>query len=487
MKKAWLLLIPVLMAVCFFAGRYFQSRPAAVASNERRILYWVDPMHPAYKSDKPGIAPDCGMQLEPVYADGGNSASTAALPAGAVTVTPEQRQMIGVRVEPVALRSGSRTLRLLGRVVPDEEHTYRVTAGADGFIDQVLHNPSGTMVKKGERLATFNSPDIVTAQQALLQGIYVSPGNRNEYANESDWRVQTGRLAANRLRALGVGEVQVQRMLSTRTLAETIDIVSPADGWVLARNINPGQRSEKGAEFYRIADLSRVGVLADVFESEARYLRPGAAATVRLPGDSRPLTARVSAALPQFDPTTRTMKVRLELQNPGLRLRPEMFVDVELEVKTPSGLSIPADALLDSGMSRRVFVELGDGAFEPRPVEVGERVGGEVQVVKGLKAGERIVTSGAFLIDSESRLRISVAPVSAHDHDHAAELKPASAAGQVKDPRCGMIIDAAQARASGLTLKYQDADYYFCSKSCKDEFQKEPDKYLAASHRGMGP
>lgn len=486
MRKASLLVVLVLMVLCFAAGRYFSSKSAPPAAGERRVLYWVDPMHPAYKSDKPGIAPDCGMQLEPVYADGAGAAAHANLPPGAVSVTPEQQQLIGVRIEPVADSSGSRTLRMLGRVVPDEEHTYRVIAGADGFIDKTFPFPSGTVVKKGDRLATFNSPDIVAAEQTLLQGVYVAPGNRNEYANETDWRVQAGRIAANRLRALGVGEAQVQKMLAMRQVAETIDIVSPADGWILARNISPGQRCEKGAELYRIADLSRVWILADVFEAEARYLHPGATATVRVPGDSRPLRAQVSQALPQFDPNTRTMKVRLEIANPGLRLRPEMFVDLELSAKAPAGISVPLDALLDSGLTKRVFVDLGNGYFEPRAVETGERLGGQVQILKGLAAGERIVTSGAFMIDSESRLK-NPGAAAAHVHDHAAELKTASAsAGQAKDPRCGMTVEPAKATAAGLTFTYKGAAYYFCSKSCKDEFQQDPGKYLASSHTGMG-
>ncbi len=492
MRKVWLLVILVLMFFCFLGGRYFSSRPASPAAGERRVLYWVDPMHPAYKSDKPGIAPDCGMQLEPVYADGvGPSAAASNLPPGTVSVTPEQQQLIGVRIEPVSNQAGSRTVRLLGRVVPDEEHTYRVTAGADGFIDKVFANPTGTMVKKGDRLATFNSPDIVAAEQTFLQGVYIAPGNRNEYANESDWRVQTGRIAANRLRALGVSEAQVQKMLTTRTIVETIDIAAPADGWVLTRNISSGQRCEKGAELYRIADLSRVWILADVFESEARYFRPGVMAAVRLPGDSKPLNARVSEALPQFDPNTRTMKVRLELANPGLRLRPEMFVDIEIAVKNPSGLSIPMEALIDSGLTKRVFVDLGNGYFEPRAVEVGQRMGGQVQIRKGLNADERIVTSGSFLIDSESRLKNPIAaPTPAHTHDHEAEMKPAAIAGQVpgqvKDPRCGITVDPVKARADGLTMSYKGMDYYFSSTSCKDDFQKSPEKYLASSHSGMG-
>jgi membrane fusion protein, copper/silver efflux system len=158
-------------------------------------------------------------------------------------------------------------------------------------------------------------------------------------------------------------------------------------------------------ELYRIADLSHVWVLADIYEDEAQYFVPGAAARVMLPGQNKSLAAKVSDVLPQIDPTTRTLKLRLEVDNPQFALRPDMFVDVQLRVPAPHGLSVPSEALVDSGMRKQVFVELSDGVFQPREVQTGARFGDHIQILKGLKEGESVVTSGTFLIDSESRLK----------------------------------------------------------------------------------
>jgi Cu(I)/Ag(I) efflux system membrane fusion protein len=211
-------------------------------------------------------------------------------------------------------------------------------------------------------------------------------------------------------------------MKRTREMPEAIQIVAPADGLVLARNIWPGQRFERGAEWYRIADLRHAWILADVFEQEAPHLRPGTQATVSLPGQSTGIGARVASVLPQFDGTTRTLKVRLEADNPHYGLRPDMFVDVDLKITVPSSITVPADAVLDSGVATTVFVERGNGQFEQRPVETGWRLGDRIEIVKGLEHGERVVAAGTFLLDSESRMRKGGASAQAgHDHgSHAA-------------------------------------------------------------------
>jgi RND family efflux transporter MFP subunit len=216
---------------------------------------------------------------------------------------------------------------------------------------------------------------------------------------------------------------QLEELKRTREIPETIRIVAPADGLVLARSISPGQRFERGAEWYRIADLRHAWILADVFQHEAPHLRPGTQATVSLPDQRAAIGARVSSVLPQFDGPTRTLKVRLEADNPHYVLRPDMFVDVDLKITLPPAITVPADAVLDSGVATTVFVERGNGTFEQRAVETGWRLGDRVEIVKGLEHGERIVTAGTFLLDSESRMRKGGASAHAgHDHgNHGAK------------------------------------------------------------------
>ncbi len=237
---------------------------------------------------------------------------------------------------------------------------------------------------------------------------------------------------------------------------------SPATGIVVARNIYLGLKFVQGTEFFRIADLRRVWILLDVYENETQYLKPGAKPRVSLASSSTSFEAVVSNVLPLFDPSSRTMKVRLEAENPGYLLRPDMFVDVELPVALEPTLAVPADAILDSGLKKTVFVDRGGGFFEPREIETGRRLGNTVEITKGLSAGERIVVSGTFLIDSESRM----------------ELAAAGMTGDLsQDPVCGRRVSVKKAAEEGRTVVYQGKTYYFCSVECRERFDKEPQKY----------
>ena len=498
MKKARYLSVCVLalMAVSFIAGHYFRQSSGIASASTHRVLYWIDPMHPAYKSDKPGIAPDCGMQLEPVYADGTNAPGTdAASIPGAVHITTEQQQLIGVRVAEVTHAAGSRNVRVSGRVAADEERTYKIFSGTDGFIEKTFQDTTGTRVTKDQLLATFSGPEFVTAQQAYLANAVRSPDSYREVRSENDWRGQTNKLNIAKLRSMGMSDAQIKRITEKGQSSETIDILSPTDGFIIARAVSPGQRFDKGAELYRIADLTHVWILADVFENEAAYFRPGTMATVTAPQSGKKFRARVTNVLPQFDPATRTLKARLEADNPHFELRPDMFVDIELPTQVPPGLSVPADAVLDSGLKKRVFVDRGNGFFEPREVETGWRTGDRVQITRGLQSGDRVVVSGTFLLDSESRLKSTASSATSPEMTapaakpvmkmDKAEHNAATASKTAKDPSCGMDVTIADAAAAGKTTTYRGKTYYFCSASCKSNFEKDPEKYLASGHDGM--
>jgi membrane fusion protein, copper/silver efflux system len=196
-----------------------------------------------------------------------------------------------------------------------------------------------------------------------------------------------------------------------RELVHDIRIESPVDGFVLKRSVSPGLRFDRGFEFYRIADLSRVWILADVYRDQLPFIRRGASARITLADNGRALPATVSPSEPMFDEATLTLKVRLEAANPQRVLKPGMFVDVEFPVALPPTLVVPADAIVDSGLRKTVFVDRGNGYFEPRLVETGSRIGDDVEVTKGLALGERIVISGTFFVDSESRMKAAAPAV----------------------------------------------------------------------------
>ena len=465
-KTLWAGLLALIIAASFLAGSWYTG--SGVSKSEqaatRKILYYVDPMHPAYKSDKPGIAPDCGMELVPVYDDGSTGASTSG-PPGTVTISSEKQQLVGVRTAPVERKAATHSLRIVGRVAATEDRTYKLIAPYDGWVQHNVGPTTGSLVKKGGTLVSLYNVDFLTAQQnylLALQGYDRTPGKKDPTLGLSDHSrgIQRPRSA---LRDLGMSDQQIEQLGRDRMPTSDIVFVAPTTGIVLARNVSPGQRVERGAELYRIADLSQVWILADVFRGEAKHFRPGASARVSLPDEGGDVfRARVSEVLPQFDGTTRTLKVRLEADNPGFVLRPDMFVDVELPMTFPPAIVVPVDAVVDAGVKKVVYVAKADGVFEPRKVETGWRAGDQVEIVKGLMSGERIVVSGTFLIDSESRMKAAAAGIYGETSE---------------DPICGMEVDQGKTKAAGFTVEYKGQTYYFCSDDCKDKFDKQPAKY----------
>jgi membrane fusion protein, copper/silver efflux system len=471
MKRAAFLAVTVAVAVfAFSAGARWTSRPA-VAGNpsgaSKTILRYTCPMHPAYSSDHPGDCPSCGMRLEPVYADGAHTApGGGATAAGAVQVNSERQQTIGVRLGVVERVSGTRTLRTTGRVAPDENAVYPVVAGAEGWVREVRGATSGSLVKKDEVLLSLYAPEFLVAQQSYYAGLDTLRLVTTEQTQTNDrTRVVEGvERFANSLRNLGVSETQLAEMRTRRELSQYIRLVSPVDGFVLQRNASVGLRFDRGFEFYRVADLRHVWILADVYETQAPFIRAGSTARVTSQDQNRQLQATVSRTEPTFDEATRTLKVRLELPNPGLTLKPGMFVDVRFDIDVPPSLAVPADAIVDSGLRKTVFVDRGNGFFEPRQVETGWRIADQVEIAKGLMAGERIVIAGTFLVDSESRMK-------------AASQGILGAAAV--DPVCGMEVDGKRAAAAGRKSEHDGRAYYFCSEDCKKTFDAAPGKYAA--------
>jgi membrane fusion protein, copper/silver efflux system len=462
----------------FIAGRFSGGSSPKNQPSSKRILYYVDPMHPAYKSDKPGIAPDCGMALEPVY-EGDDPSAKLQLPAGAVSITTEKQQLIGVRTETVEKNSGSRLVRTTGRVAPDDNRVYRMMAGTDGWIQSLQDNPAGALVKKDQVLATFYSREFRNAEQAYL-GSLASIDRLKGVREDEQGRVNDSSVRINeeQLRTLGMGEPQIRELAKTRQVTGDITLVAPVDGIVLSRSISPLQRFEKGTEFYRVADLSKVWIIADVFGDEATALRPGAKATVLIRELSKTVTATVSDSPPLFDATSRTLKLRLETDNPGMLLRPDMYVDVEFRAPAPTGISVPAGAVLDSGMQKIVYLETSDDVFEPRAVELGMSFGNRVTVKRGLTEGDRVVTAGNFLVDSESRMKPAVLRAVNEKRETAAQVSTvAQEAGITHDPVCGMSLEREKALAGGQTETYRGETFVFCSDKCHMKFVQDPAKY----------
>ena len=288
-----------------------------------------------------------------------------------------------------------------------------------GWIRNVDSVSAGDAVGKDQVLATLVAPETEfrNAQQAYYTGLeafYRMAATEQQPQRQSSSHTAARGEAIDRmadeLRTLGVSNAQLREMGTRREVVRDIRVGSPVAGIVLKRSVSPGQQFDRGFELYRIADLNRVWILVDASRDQLPFIRRGAAARIRTAAHSAPVSASVSQSEPTFDESTQTLQVRLEVANPRRGLKPGMFVDVEFPVDQPAAVVVPADAIVDSGLRKTVFVDRGNGHFEPRLVETGWRAGDDVEVTKGLVPGERIVISGTFFIDSESRMKQHLKP-----------------------------------------------------------------------------
>ena len=393
---------------------------------------------------------------------------------GTVRVNPEKQQVIGVQVGLAERKGTTHTIRTSGRVVIDENRTYRLVAPADGWILDLQEGTTGSLVSKDQVLSSFYSGDLAAGQQSLFYALNTLDKYKDGKASEVQINsgLQQLRTAELSLRAFGMTEAQIKELESTRKPARGIEIRSPVAGLILSRNVYPDLRFDRNTELYRIADLSRVWILADVYEHEADYFKPGIQARVTLSHRKKTYQARISQVLPLFDAATRTLKVRMEVDNPGYALRPDMFVDVEFPIQLPPAITVPVDAVLDAGLNKTVFVDRGQGYFEPRKVETGWRLGNRIEITKGLSAGERIAVSGTFLLDSESRMELAAEGI---------------VGGLSKDPVCGLDVSIRKAEKSGRKSDYQGKTYYFSSAECRARFLKDPDRYAEKPPESSSP
>jgi Cu(I)/Ag(I) efflux system membrane fusion protein len=414
MKLLRLLLVILLLAAAFAAGLHYErlrspsggDAPVATTPAPR----YRCPMHPDYVSDRPGSCPICGMNLVPIEdagttsrrGQGGTPAEEP--PPGAIHISPDRQQLIGVTYGTVERTVESRSLRAVGSLAIDDTRVTRIHPRIEGWIERVFADETGQVIEAGQPLVTIYSPDVLAAQQEFLLALRT----RDRASADATIQAQNEALAAaarKRLEVWDLSDDQIDSLAEAGAPDAAVTVFSTVSGFVLTRNAYPRQRVTAETELYTVADLSRLWVQAAVYEHDAPFIRPGLPARVRVSATGRTLDARVVLVGPQVDPATRTLQVRLDLPNSRLALRPDMFVDVEFEVREPERLTAPVSAVLDTGTRRTAFVDLGDGFHAPREVRTGQVIGDRVEILGGLAPGERIVVSGTFLIDSESQLK----------------------------------------------------------------------------------
>jgi Cu(I)/Ag(I) efflux system membrane fusion protein len=333
----------------------------------------------------------------------------AAAPA-TVVLSPDKVQLIGVRIVLAESRSVDRQVRTVGRIEPDETKLAYVNTKISGWVKKLYVSYTGDRVEKGQPLLLIYSPDLVTAQEEYLLALRAARPTHNHTDQSLEEIEASGKelleSAKRRLLLWDITPDQIVELEKTGKPQTDMVIQAPLSGIVLDKMVLEGSYITPGMNLYKIADLSDVWVMADVYEYEVPIVRLGQEARVTLPYYSgKALDAKVDFIYPMLDPVSRTVKVRLTMHNPGLELKPDMFGNVEIMASSGPRLAIPTSAVIFSGIHQVVYIEKKPGVYEARQVTLGLRGEDYVEVIKGIKKGERVVTSGNFLIDSESQLR----------------------------------------------------------------------------------
>lgn len=382
--------VAVLIAVGgYLSGYYFSSGRHGVSQQTaaRKPLYWVSPMNPNFRSDKPGKSP-MGMDLVPVYADSNTRQQHADL-----HISPGMVSDLGVRTTEVERGTLAHALAAVGYVSYDEDSMIAIHTRADGWIEKLAIDSVGGRVHAGQLLYQLFSPKLATAEREYL--IALAGGNAEMIA-----------ASAERLRALGFSDAQVKTLRLTRQVHDRVSRFADGMGVVVALGVREGAYVMPATPVMKLANLNNVWVLVEVDESNAALLAVGQQASAVLdafPG--RTWQGTVDYIYPDLDPVTRTVKVRLRFANPGERLRPNMYAHVSIQAQPQHGaVFIPTQALIETGQSQRVVVALGNGDFDICPVRTGYQSGDSVQILEGLKPGQRVVVSAQFMLDSEANL-----------------------------------------------------------------------------------
>jgi RND family efflux transporter MFP subunit len=379
---------------------------------ERKILFYRNPMNPGVTSPVP--AKDAmGMDYVPVYEDEARgSGSGGNLPEGYATVQVgvERVRLAGIQSAPAVRETISHPVRAVGIVVPDERRVRRVQSKIEGWIEKLHTNFVGQLVTKGQPLLEIYSPELVASQREYLLALEMhNRMKENPYPEEREMAAELVRSSRRRLELFDVPENFIAELERTKNPRRTVTLNAPVSGYVTGKEIFEGTRVMPGMDLLTVTDLSRVWIEADLYEYEAQSVRMGQTAsleTVAEPGAK--LKGRVAFIYPTFSPETRTLKVRFDFPNPGLRLKPQMYANVSLDLHSMTGVVIPDSALIESGVRVVAFVDAGGGSFEPREVKVGVRGNGKAQILSGVKAGEKVVVRANFLLDSESKLRAAL-------------------------------------------------------------------------------
>lgn len=401
----------------------FPLLTSAACSEQREkiadLFRWGDKQqkHEIKKTD-PKAAEDLDISRMTVESLKKEKVAITEISPDAVVVTPERQQISGIRFGRVGFQNLEKMIRTVGRIEYDEKKISTVNPKIGGWIEDLYVDYTGKMVRKGQPLLTIYSPELVSTQEELLLALRIKEASRkSSSAGVSFGEESLLSAARKRLLLWDITSKQIEDLEKTGEIKKNLVLYAPADGFVMEKMAFKGLSIMPGMTLYKIGDLSTIWVIADIYEYELPFIKVGDKARITLtylPGESFEGTA--TYIYPALDPKSRTAKVRFDLPNPEFKLKPEMWANVELKIPLGRKLVVPEEAVIDSGTMQMVFVDRGQGHFESRHIQVGSKVQGYYEVLSGLREGERVVTSGNFLIDSESQLKGGVGAMGGHQH-----------------------------------------------------------------------
>lgn len=427
----------LVLILVFLSGMWVYSiwQPQSAmesTENKRKILYWVAPMDSNYRRDKPGKSP-MGMDLVPVYEDQGMQEKDT------VKISPAVVNNLGVKTAKVTRQNLARIVNTVGYVTVDENNIDHIHTYTDGWIKEQFVKTTGEPVKTGQLLMTLYSPTLNNAQEELL--IALKSNNKA--------LIEAGK---KKLLTLGMASSQINQLIANRKFTDRVNIFASQDGIVSKLNVREGQYVKPDTELLSIEDLSQIWIVAEVFEYQADWIKNHQTAIATLPYlPGKTWQGMVDYVYPRLDVKTHTLRVRLVFPNPDLTLKPNMYANVKIISKTiKDALAIPKLALIRTGEGDRVILALGEGRFKAQSVQVGIESGEYYQILSGLKAGDNIVTSAQFLIDSESNMKAAMSRMESDTTTKSDDAKP------VKEEHIGMgTIKAVDEQKLQITIHHQ--------------------------------